>query len=93
MKSSVTSHVIARTRSARNMNAPFSTQTMCTPLGWSCRDLLRESGDALLQLILGDECLHVYHPTAHTPRGGDRLSGPAGKGNIAPDRETLSDGH
>ena len=52
MKSSVTSHVIVRTRSARNMKAPLSTHTMCTPLGWSLEISRARAVDALLKLFL-----------------------------------------
>ena len=93
MKSSVTSQVIVRTRSARNMKAPLSTHTKCTPFGWSLRDLPCEGGDALSKLLFGNERLHVSTPPRTDRAAGTRLSGRARKGNIAPDRETFSDDH
>ena len=92
MKSSVTSHVIVRTKSARNMNAPLSTHHVHA-VRMVDRDLARQAGHALLKCFLGDECLHNSTPPRTKRAAGTRLSGRAGKGNIAPDRETFSNDH
>ena len=79
MKSSVTSHVIVRTKSARNMNAPLSTHHVHA-VRMVDRDLARQAGHALLKCFLGDECLHNSTPPRTKRAAGNPVERSCGQG-------------